>query len=222
LRLFYLYFLLSSICNAQSARFRYLESDVNDVVFPASLWLSNAVLINPIIHSRFTAQIGLSTIPVKEPMRLWTYPNFDFGFRLTKNFTISLKTYGYLAERDAPQVIGGGVQYYFGSQDTLDWSLSLQRTDLLGLEYYNLKSLNFDIGKWFLYNINLLKVSFGTNLFDGVAFKIPIDQSKNFDGKFNYIAVSMLRPFMFFDIGIGLKFSSKNSILLLHTKKDFN
>ena len=221
MRLFYLYFLLSSICNAQSARFRYLESDVNDVVFPASLWLSNAVLINPIIHSRFTAQIGLSTIPVKEPMRLWMYPNFDFGFRLTKNFTITLKTYGYVAERDAPQVIGGGVQYYFGSQDTLDWSLSLQRTDLLGLEYYNLKSLNFDIGKWFLDNTNLFKVSFGTNLFDGVAFKVPIDQLKNFNGKFNYIAVSMLRPFMFFDIGIGLKFSSKNSIFLLHTKKDF-
>ena len=221
MRLFYLYFLLSSICNAQSARFRYLESDVNDVVFPASLWLSNAVLINPIIHSRFTAQIGLSTIPVKEPMRLWMYPNFDFGFRLTKNFTITLKTYGYVAERDAPQVIGGGVQYYFGSQDTLDWILSFQRTDLLGLEYYNLKSLNFDIGKWFLDNTNLFKVSFGTNLFDGVAFKVPIDQLKNFDGKFNYIAVSMLRPFMFFDIGIGLKFSSKNSIFSLHTKKDF-
>ena len=154
-------------------------------------------------------------------MRLWMYPNFDFGFRLTKNFTITLKTYGYVAERDAPQVIGGGVQYYFGSQDTLDWSLSLQRTDLLGLEYYNLKSLNFDIGKWFLDNTNLFKVSFGTNLFDGVAFKVPIDQLKNFNGKFNYIAVSMLRPFMFFDIGIGLKFSSKNSIFLLHTKKDF-
>ena len=195
---------------------------MNDVVFPASLWLSNAVLINPMTQSRFTAQIGFSTIRIKEPMRLWTYPNFDFGFRLTKNLSITLKTYGYVAEKDAPQIIGGGLQYYFGSQDTLDWSLSLQRTDLLGLEYYNLKSLNFELGRWFLYNTNLLKLSFGTNFFDGVAFELPIDQKKNFDGKFNYFAVSMLRPFMFLDIGIELKLSSKNSIFLVHTKKDFN
>ncbi len=195
---------------------------MNDVVFPASLWLSNAVLINPMTQSRFTAQIGFSTIRIKEPMRLWTYPNFDFGFRLTKNLSITLKTYGYVAEKDAPQIIGGGLQYYFGSQDTLDCSLSLQRTDLLGLEYYNLKSLNFELGRWFLYNTNSLKLSFGTNFFDGVAFELPIDQKKNFDGKFNYFAVSMLRPFMFLDIGIELKLSSKNSIFLVHTKKDFN
>ena len=222
MRTFYFYLLLLSICNAQSSRFRYLESNVNDVVFSSSLWLSNTLLINPLTYSRFTAQIGFSTIPIKEPTRLWTYPNFDFGFRLTKNLSITSKAYGYVAEEDAPQVIGGGLQYYFGSQDAHDWSLSLQRTDLLGLEYYNLKSLNFDLGKWFSYNTNSLKVSFGTNLFDGVAFKVPIDQKKYFDGKFNYVAVTVLRPFMFFDIGIGLKFSSKNSTLLLHTKKDFN
>ena len=222
MRTFYFYLLLLSICNAQSSRFRYLESNVNDVVFSASLWLSNTLLINPLTYSRFTAQIGLSTISIKEPTRLWTYPNFDFGFRLTKNLSITSKAYGYVAEEDAPQVIGGGLQYYFGSQDTHDWSLSLQRTDLLGLEYYNLKSLNFDLGKWFSYDTDLLKVSFGTNHFNGVAFKAPIDQKKYFDGKFNYVAVTVLRPFMFFDIGIGLKFSSKNSTLLLHTKKDFN
>ena len=219
MRTFYFYLLLLSICNAQSSRFRYLESNVNDVVFSSSLWLSNTLLINPLTHSRFTAQIGFSTIPIKEPTRLWTYPNFDFGFRLTKNLSITSKAYGYVAEKDAPQVIGGGLQYYFGSQDTHDWSLSLQRTDLLGLEYYNLKSLNFDLGKWFSYNTNLLKVSFGTNFFDGVAFKVPIDQKKYFDGKFNYVAVTVLRPFMFFDIGIGLKFSSKFHSFIAHKKR---
>ena len=93
---------------------------------------------------------------------------------------------------------------------------------MLGLEYYNLKSLNFDLGRWFSYNTNLLKVSFGTNLFDGVAFKVPIDQKKKIDGKFNYFVVTMLRPFMFLDIGIEFKFSSRNHSFLVHTKKDFN
>ena len=94
----------------------------------------------------------------------------------------------------------------------------LQRTDLLGLEYYNLKSLNFDLGKWFSYNTNLLKVSFGTNFFDGVAFKVPIDQKKYFDGKFNYVAVTVLRPFMFFDIGIGLNSVQKFHSFIAHKK----
>ena len=173
-------------------------------------------------YSRFTVQIGFSTIRIKNPIRLWTYPNFDVGFKITKNLSITSKTYGYLAEKDAPYVIGGGLQYYFGDQDTLDWSLSLQRTDLLGLEYYNLKSLNFELGKWFTHNTSLLKVGFGTSSFDGTAIKIPIDQRNNFDGKFNYLVVSMLRPLIFFDLGIGLKLSSKNSGFFLHTKKDFN
>ena len=67
-------------------------------------------------------QTGYSSIFNKKIDDYWFYPNIDIGVKISKNLCLTTKAYGFSTGKDYPQILGAGMQYYFGTNnDTLDW-----------------------------------------------------------------------------------------------------
>ena len=64
------------------------------------------------------------------------YPNFTVGLKLSKNLLLTYNIFGFQSGDESPQILGGGIQWYFGGSDTLNWSTSIQRNDLKGLKIF--------------------------------------------------------------------------------------
>lgn len=95
-------------------------------------------------------QYGLTSINNMNAEKKNTYPNLNISFKITKNLSITSKIFGFQSEDDLPQVLGAGFQYYFGTNDTLNTLVSIQRSDLKGLDDFKLNSINVDLKKWLI------------------------------------------------------------------------
>jgi len=151
---------------------------------------------------------------------LWVYPNIDIGFKLTKNLSITSKSYGFIAGNDSPQVLGAGIQYYYGDKDTLNWSTSIQRTELIGLAYYNMQSLDINISKWAQWNDIILKLGVGGIFYNGQYFKLLDDLPNTFEGEINYFGINLLKSISVFDLGLELKINPERLTMSLFFQKE--
>ena len=62
---------------------------------------------------------------------------------------LSSKVFNFHVNNDTPQILGAGVQYFFGTnKDILKNSFIIQRTDIKGLEDFHLSSINIELKKW--------------------------------------------------------------------------
>ena len=144
---------------AESAMFRFDKAPIKTIVYSSSLWLSASPSIDPTSEDRLMFQTGYSSIFNKQIDDYWFYPNIDIGVKISKNLCLTTKAYGFSTGKDHPQILGAGMQYYFGTNnDTLDWSTCIQRADLKGLEHFRLTSITFDIRKWLSFNFMRLRV----------------------------------------------------------------
>ena len=130
---------------AEPAMFRFDKAPIKTIVYSSSLWLSASPSVDPTSEDRLMFQTGYSSIFNKKIDDYWFYPNVDIGVKISKNLCLTTKAYGFSTGKDHPQILGAGMQYYFGTNnDTLDWSTCIQRVDLKGLEHFRLTSITFD------------------------------------------------------------------------------
>ena len=66
------------------------------------------------------------------------YPSIDFGLKTMKNLSLSSKLYGASFGGESVHVIGSGLQYFYGNEDTLNWVSCFQRVDLKAGRDYKL------------------------------------------------------------------------------------
>ena len=159
--LFFIFSLV--IIYPQSNYFNIVSGNSREIIHASSLWLSGTPMINPMAKNRFFLEIGSSlSLPANNRYK---YPNVDIGMKVTKNLSILNKVFGFKADNEYPQIIGAGLQYYFGSRDSLDWSATVQRINLKGLKYFSLSSLSIDLRKWYYLKSYKFRLGIGSNYF---------------------------------------------------------
>ena len=212
--------MLTCILDSQSAEFRFDNGDVSSVVKTSAFWLCESPIINPTTSNRVILQPGFSSSITRIWGKYWTYPNLDIGIKVTRNLAVTGKIFGFSTGKESPQIIGAGFQYYFGRADTLDWSTSIQRVDLKGLNHFRLTSLTLDIRKWISWKFIHFRLGTGSNFFKEVSYSGNYNAPAAMVGQINFIGVDALLSYTIFNIGAGTRIHPGRTMVTLFLQKE--
>lgn len=210
----------SFLISSSNLKFKFQDcDDCQSILSNSALWLSQSPIINPLNQGKIFVQYGLTSLKMNVN-RKNIYPNLNISIKVTKNLSITSKIFGFQSENDLPQVLGAGFQYYFGTNDTLNTLLSIQRSDLKGLDDFNLNSINVDLKKWLSWEKYKLRYGIGS-----IFYKSKIRSDFQFLGlikndQINYFELECLRSAFMIDLGLGFKMSNKVSSFTLITQKE--
>ena len=212
---------LSGTIFSQSADFGFdsidcQECDAKSVIRSSSFWLSESPAMDPASNNRIIIQSGtLSSIK----KIIGEYPNFDFGIKVTRNLAITGKLFGFSTAKESPQILGAGIQYYYGGRDTLNWVSSIQRVDLKGLSHFRLTSLTFDIRKWIEWNSIQFRIGVGSNIFKERSYK-GYSEPSSMKGQINFVGADALKSYSFFKYGIGTRIHPGRTLVTFFIQKE--
>ena len=210
----------SFLISSSNLKFKFQDcDDCQSILSNSALWLSQSPVINPLNQGKIFVQYGLTSLKMNVD-RKNIYPNLNISIKVTKNLSITSKIFGFQSENDLPQVLGAGFQYYFGTNDTLNTLLSIQRSDLKGLDDFNLNLINVDLKKWLSWKKYKLRYGIGS-----IFYKSKIRSDFQFLGlikndQINYFELECLRSAFMIDLGLGFKMSNKVSSFTLITQKE--
>ena len=214
-----LFFIFSSvIIYPQSNYFNIVSGNSREIIHASSLWLSGTPMINPMAKNRFFFEIGSSSSLLAN--NRYKYPNVDIGMKVTKNLSILNKVFGFKADNEYPQIIGAGLQYYFGSRDSLDWSATVQRINLKGLKYFSLSSLSIDLRKWYHLKSFKFRLGIGSNYFKERTFSNTDVLPAVIKGQINYLGFDFSLPLGTFYLGLENQISKSMIISTVFVQKE--
>ena len=192
------------------------DGDAKSVIRSSSFWLSESPAMDPASNNRIIIQSGtLSSIK----KIIGEYPNFDFGIKVTRNLAITGKLFGFSTAKESPQILGAGIQYYYGEGDTLNWVSSIQRVDLKGLSHFRLTSLTFDIRKWIKWNSIQFRIGVGSNIFKERSYK-GYSEPSSMKGQINFVGADALMSYSFFKYGIGTRIHPGRTLVTFFIQKE--
>ena len=202
----------------QSNYFDIVSGNSREIIHTSSLWLSRTPMINPMAKNRFFLEIGSSLTFLAS--NRYSYPNVDIGMKVTKNLSIINKIYGFEVDNGHPQVIGAGLQYYFGSGDSLDWSTTVQRINLRGLRYFSLSSLSIDLRKWYYFKSFKFRLGIGSNYFKERTHTNTDVLQSLIKGQINYLGFDFSLLLGTFNIGLENQISKSMIISTAFVQKE--
>lgn len=202
----------------QSNNFNIVSGNSREIIHASSLWLSGIPMINPMAKHRFFLEIGSSLSLLAK--NKYKYPNLDIGMKVTKNLSIINKVYGFKADNEHPQIMGGGLQYYFGSGDSLDWSTTVQRINLRGLRYFSLSSVSIDLRKWYYFKSFKFRLGIGSNYFKERTHTNTDVLPSLMKGQINYLGFDFSLPLGNFNIGLENQISKSMIISTAFVQKE--
>ena len=192
------------------------DGDAKSVIRSSSFWLSESPAMDPASNNRIIIQSGtLSSIK----KIIGEYPNFDFGIKVTRNLAITGKLFGFSTAKESPQILGAGIQYYYGGRDTLNLVSSIQRVDLKGLSHFRLTSLTFDIRKWIEWNSIQFRIGVGSNIFKERSYK-GYSEPSSMKGQINFVGADALMSYSFFKYGIGTRIHPGRTLVTFFIQKE--
>ncbi len=215
--------MLSCILDSQSAEFRFdngFDGYVKSVVHTSAFWLSESPIMKPTTSNRVIFQPGFSSSLTRLWGKYWTYPNLDIGIKVTGNLAVTGKIFGFSTGKESPQIMGAGFQYYFGGADTLDWSTSIQRVDLKGLNHFRLASLTLDIRKWISWKFVDFRLGTGSNFFKEVSYSGNHNAPAAMEGQINFIGLDAIIRYTIFNIGTGTRIHPGSTMVTLFIQKE--
>ena len=223
MNLIFIILALSGTIFPQSADFGFdpidcqeCDGDAKSVIRSSSFWLSESPAMDPASNNRIIIQSGtLSSIK----KIIGEYPNFDFGIKVTRNLAITGKLFGFSTAKESPQILGAGIQYYYGGRDTLNWVSSIQRVDLKGLSHFRLTSLTFDIRKWIEWNSIQFRIGVGSNIFKERSYK-GYSEPSSMKGQINFVGADALKSYSFFKYGIGTRIHPGRTLVTFFIQKE--
>ena len=201
------------------SRFDFIDGDAKSVIRSSSFWLSESPAMDPGSNNRIIVQSGRLRSITKISEGYWTYPNFDFGIKVTRNLAITGKLFGFSTAKESPQILGAGIQYYYGGGDTLNWVSSIQRVDLKGLSHFRLTSLTFDIRKWIEWNSIQFRIGIGSNFFKERSYK-GYSEPSSMKGQINFVSADALKSYSFFKYGIGTRIHPGRTLVTFFIQKE--
>ena len=202
----------------QSNHFNIVSGNSREIINASSLWLSGNPMINPMAKNRLFLEIGSSLTFLAS--NRYKYPNVNIGMKVTKNLSIINKIYGFKADNGHPQIIGAGLQYYFGSGDSLDWSANVQRTNLRGLKYFSLSSFSIDLRKWYHLKSFKFRLGIGSNYFKERTHTNTDVLPSLIKGQINYLGFDLSLLLGTFNVGLENQISKSMIISTAFVQKE--
>ena len=215
-----------SILFCQSANFRYHIYDDSEIYNSAvnisrssSLWLSDQLSIGKNDSQRLIVKFGYSIYPKEINNMTWRLPDFILAIRASNNLLLSGRFYGFHLDKDAPQIIGSGLQYVFGQNDL--WMVSFQKTAINGLNDLRLVSSTFNIERCFE-KINFdIFLGIGSNTYINRSYFSSLNLPDKIDGNIKYISSKILFPYKKLNLGFASKLSSDLLLFQIFVTKGF-
>tara|TARA_Y100000748_G_scaffold262811_1_gene231376 strand:- start:16 stop:684 length:669 start_codon:yes stop_codon:yes gene_type:complete len=206
------------LIHPQSEKFNVINGNPSEIIQSTSFWLSGSPIINPMTNNRMILQISSSSLFRIDNSDIYRYPNIDIGLKVTKNLALTYKSYGFRSGDENPHVLGGGLQYYFGNKDTLDWSSTFQRVDIKGLKYFSLTSLLVDIRKWYDWKNFKFRLGVGSNFFKQRFFSSSNISPETMKGQVNFIGFDLSIPIWTIILGLENRISTQimSSTIYIH------
>lgn len=189
------------------------------VLLNTGYWLSQTPIINP--NSKAKIHFQNSYLIMSGFKDNPFYPKISFSTQISKNLMLSSKVFSLQVDNDAPQILGAGLQYYFGmKEDTLNNLFIIQRTDIKGLEYFHLSSINIELKKWVQLNSLHLRYGVGSMFLKTSIYPILENVKRKREEQVNYFELDFLYKNYFIDFGLGLKLSNEITSLSLNVCKE--
>lgn len=215
-----------SILFCQSANFRYhiyddleIYNSAVNISRSSSLWLSDQLSIGKNDSQRLIVKFGYSIYPKEINNMTWRLPDFILGIRASNNLLLSGRFYGFHLDKDAPQIIGSGLQYVFGQNDL--WMVSFQKTAINGLNDLRLVSSTFNIERCFE-KINFdIFLGIGSNTYINRSYFSSLNLPDKIDGNIKYISSKILFPYKKLNLGFASKLSSNLLLFQIFVTKGF-
>ena len=215
-----------SILFCQSANFRYhiyndseIYNSAVNISRSSSLWLSDQLSIGKNDSQRLIVKFGYSIYPKEINNMTWRLPDFILGIRASNNLLLSGRFYGFHLDKDAPQIIGSGLQYVFGQNDL--WMVSFQKTAINGLNDLRLVSSTFNIERCFE-KINFdIFLGIGSNTYINRSYFSSLNLPDKIDGNIKYISSKILFPYKKLNLGFASKLSSDLLLFQIFVTKGF-
>ena len=142
------------------------------------------------------------------------YPNIGFGYKISKNLALEGSIFNKPLDNSSNQIISGGVQYFFGTADTLSWVTSVKKSSYNSIKNYNVNSITFDISKWINFKSKFFKFGFGSSFYKKNDFSI------NSIGQINFTFMNILVPVKKSQLGFGLEINQYSSLNSFFIQKD--
>ena len=219
MKFFFVFYLIFGIIFSQSKIFSVSNGNAKEIIYSSSFWLSGSPTVNPAMKNRMIFQSGISSVFKNNNML--QYPNFTIGLKLSKNLLLTYNAFGFQSGDESPQILGGGIQWYYGGSDTLNWSTSIQRNDLKGLKNFSLTSLKVDVQKWLLWRNYRIRFGFGSNIFKQSSTFENSEFPNSLEGQINYLCFGIKIPISVFHLGIDSQVSMKHSMVTIFLQKPF-
>ena len=211
------------IIYGQAADFNFSSSppeDSKNIIHQTSLWLSEVLMINPMIQSRLAISFGQSMSVSKINNKHWLLPNFDFGYKVTENLALTSKIYGFTLNKDQPQVFGAGAQYFFGDEEKSS-VFSVNKSNLKGLKDFRLSGLTLNIQKWEKWNDALINIGIGSVFFKEVTYNSNVEIPRKIEGQTNFLSFILMKKIYGAVIGGSLKFHPQRQYISWFIQKNF-
>ena len=186
----------------------------------SAFWLSESPIINPLYNGKVFIQYGLSNIYKNKINENWQYPNLNISVKMTKNLAITSKIYGFRGGEDSPQVLGAGIQYFGGKEDSLTSIFVIQRTDLKGLKDFTLSSLNFELKRWTNWNLFNFRYGIGSVFYKNKINVVSEKIKSVSDGQINFFELEVLYSIYKINLGGGIRINNKLSIYTFLMQKE--
>ena len=189
------------------------------VLLNTGYWLSQTPIINP--NSKAKIHFQNSYLIMSGFKDNPFYPKISLSTQISKNLILSSKVFSLQVDNDTPQILGAGLQYYFGTkEDTLNNLFIIQRTDIKGLEYFHLSSINIELKKWVQLNSLHLRYGVGSMFLKTSIYPILENVKRKREEQVNYFELDFLYKNYFIDFGLGLKLSNEITSLSLNVCKE--
>ena len=180
-----------------------------------SLGISKSYAISPINTNRLYIQSGMSFKSLPGNNDYQYYPDIGFGYKVSKNLALEGSVFNHSLGGFSDQIIRGGVQYYFGSSDTLSWVSSLKKVNYKSIKNFNLNNITLEISKWIKYRHNLFRFGLGSNFYtkDNFLYKQR--------GQINFILLNTIIPVKFFQLSFETRMNQDMFFYSFSFLKDF-
>ena len=181
-----------------------------------SLGISKSYAISPINTNRLYIQSSMSFKSLPGNNNYQYYPDLGIGYKLSKNLALEGSVFNYSLSGFSNQIIRAGVQYYFGSSDTLSWVSSLKKVDYKSIKNFNLNNITLEISKWIKYRHYLFRFGLGSNFYtkDNFSYKQR--------GQTNFILLNTIIPVKFFQLSFETRMNLDMFFYSFSFLKDFN
>ena len=204
-RLFFLFVLLQNLNNSINAKLAGL----------IALGISKSYPINPFDTKRLYFQSSMSFKSLPGEKNYQYYPDIGFGYKVSKNLALEGSVFNYSLGGFSDQIIRGGVQYYFGSGDTLSWVTSLKKVNYKSLKNYNIDNVTLDIAKWIKYRYIFFRFGLGSSFYKKDNF-LYIQK-----GQINFIVINTIIPAKIFQLGFETRTNLDLFFYSFSIQKDF-